>query len=73
MPPPCCAPARACLIFLLQVVQGNWFEPLQSLKGQFNGIVSNPPYIAHEDISNLQVIALITAWHRTICNSVAAF
>lgn len=34
--------------------QGSWFEPLQHLKGQLNGIVSNPPYIPSQIVSRLQ-------------------
>ncbi len=34
--------------------QGSWFEPLQHLKGQLNGIVSNPPYIPSQIIPQLQ-------------------
>lgn len=34
--------------------QGSWFEPLQALRGQINGIVSNPPYIPTSLIPQLQ-------------------
>lgn len=34
--------------------QGSWWEPLQSYKGQFSGMVSNPPYIPTNTVSTLQ-------------------
>jgi release factor glutamine methyltransferase len=34
--------------------QGSWFEPLQALRGQLNGIVSNPPYIPSQMVPQLQ-------------------
>ncbi|MCX7593954.1 MAG: peptide chain release factor N(5)-glutamine methyltransferase [Fischerella sp.] len=34
--------------------QGYWWEPLESLKGQFSGMVSNPPYIPTSLIPTLQ-------------------
>ncbi|MGJ5674243.1 MAG: peptide chain release factor N(5)-glutamine methyltransferase [Nostochopsis sp.] len=34
--------------------QGHWWEPLESLKGQFSGMVSNPPYIPTSTVSTLQ-------------------
>ncbi len=34
--------------------QGCWFEPLGSLKGQFRGIISNPPYIPSGIVPTLQ-------------------
>jgi len=33
---------------------GYWWEPLASLKGQFSGMVSNPPYIPTSILSQLQ-------------------
>lgn len=33
---------------------GSWLEPLPHLKGQLNGIVSNPPYIPSQIIPQLQ-------------------
>ncbi|MDM9380696.1 peptide chain release factor N(5)-glutamine methyltransferase [Chlorogloeopsis sp. ULAP01] len=33
---------------------GYWWEPLESLKGQFSGMVSNPPYIPTTLVSELQ-------------------
>lgn len=33
---------------------GQWCEPLVSLKGQFSGIVSNPPYIPTKTLPTLQ-------------------
>jgi release factor glutamine methyltransferase len=38
----------------IQFHQGSWFEPLQHLKGQLNGIVSNPPYIPSQIVRELQ-------------------
>lgn len=40
----------------LQVLVGSWFEPLQHLRGQLAGIVSNPPYIPAGDLPTLQVL-----------------
>ncbi|MBD2292872.1 peptide chain release factor N(5)-glutamine methyltransferase [Anabaena sphaerica FACHB-251] len=34
--------------------QGSWWEPLKSLKGQFSGMVSNPPYIPSDTVLTLQ-------------------
>lgn len=34
--------------------QGSWWEPLEYLKGQFSGMVSNPPYIPTSTIPTLQ-------------------
>jgi release factor glutamine methyltransferase len=34
--------------------QGSWWEPLVPLKGQFSGMVSNPPYIPTSTIATLQ-------------------
>ncbi|WP_421656989.1 peptide chain release factor N(5)-glutamine methyltransferase [Leptothermofonsia sp. ETS-13] len=34
--------------------QGSWLQPLEHLKGQLSGIVSNPPYIPSDLISELQ-------------------
>lgn len=34
--------------------QGNWWEPLASLKGQVSGMVSNPPYIPSSLVPQLQ-------------------
>ncbi len=38
----------------IQFYQGSWWEPLESLKGQFSGMVSNPPYIPTSILSTLQ-------------------
>jgi release factor glutamine methyltransferase len=38
----------------VQFYQGNWFEPIAHLKGQLSGIVSNPPYIPTQIVSELQ-------------------
>ncbi|NMG11080.1 peptide chain release factor N(5)-glutamine methyltransferase [Brasilonema sp. UFV-L1] len=39
----------------IQFYQGSWWEPLASLKGQFSGMVSNPPYIPTNIIPTLQL------------------
>lgn len=38
----------------MQVSMGSWFEPLQHLRGQLAGVVSNPPYIPAGNMSTLQ-------------------
>ncbi|MEH2113923.1 peptide chain release factor N(5)-glutamine methyltransferase [Nostoc sp.] len=38
----------------IRFYQGSWWEPLASLKGQFSGMVSNPPYIPTSTLSTLQ-------------------
>lgn len=38
----------------IQFYQGSWWEPLDSLKGQLSGMVSNPPYIPSPVIQKLQ-------------------
>lgn len=38
----------------IQFYQGSWFEPLDALKGQLSGIVSNPPYIPSQMLLELQ-------------------
>jgi release factor glutamine methyltransferase len=38
----------------IQFYQGSWWEPLDALKGQFNGMVSNPPYIPSGLLQELQ-------------------
>ncbi len=45
----------------IQFHQGSWWEPLNSLKGEFSGMVSNPPYIPSTLISELQPEV---AWHE---------
>ncbi|MEA5512965.1 peptide chain release factor N(5)-glutamine methyltransferase [Nodularia sp. UHCC 0506] len=34
--------------------QGSWWEPLSALKGEFSGMVSNPPYIPTNTVATLQ-------------------
>ncbi|MBK1989705.1 peptide chain release factor N(5)-glutamine methyltransferase [Sphaerospermopsis aphanizomenoides BCCUSP55] len=34
--------------------QGSWWKPLKSVKGQFSGMVSNPPYIPSDTVLTLQ-------------------
>jgi release factor glutamine methyltransferase len=34
--------------------QGSWWQPLEYLQGKITGMVSNPPYIPHNMISDLQ-------------------
>lgn len=38
----------------IKFYQGSWWEPLESLKGQFSGMVSNPPYIPTSTVLTLQ-------------------
>jgi release factor glutamine methyltransferase len=38
----------------IQFYQGSWWQPLKTLKGQFSGIVSNPPYIPSDTVLTLQ-------------------
>jgi release factor glutamine methyltransferase len=38
----------------IRFYQGSWWEPLEFLKGQFSGMVSNPPYIPTSTVSTLQ-------------------
>jgi release factor glutamine methyltransferase len=47
----------------IQFYQGSWWEPLEFLKGQLSGIVSNPPYIPSELVPQLQPeVALHEPW-----------
>ncbi len=41
--------------------QGDWWEPLEFLKGQFSGVVANPPYIPTQEVQHLQPEV---AWHE---------
>ncbi|MEH2108828.1 peptide chain release factor N(5)-glutamine methyltransferase [Nostoc sp.] len=38
----------------IRFYQGSWWEPLALLKGQFSGMVSNPPYIPTSTLPTLQ-------------------
>lgn len=38
----------------IEFYQGSWWEPLHHLQGKLQGMVSNPPYIPKEMISELQ-------------------
>lgn len=38
----------------IQFYQGSWWEPLDALKGQFCGMVANPPYIPSNLVQQLQ-------------------
>lgn len=38
----------------IKFYQGSWWEPLTFLKGQFSGMVSNPPYIPTSTLATLQ-------------------
>ncbi|HEY9848644.1 MAG TPA: peptide chain release factor N(5)-glutamine methyltransferase [Leptolyngbyaceae cyanobacterium] len=38
----------------IKFYQGSWFEPLEALKGQLTGMISNPPYIPSSMVLNLQ-------------------
>lgn len=39
----------------IKFYQGSWWEPLTFLKGQFSGMVSNPPYIPTSTLPTLQL------------------
>lgn len=45
----------------IQFYAGHWFEPLDHLRGQLSGLVSNPPYIPSGEIDHLQPEV---AWHE---------
>ncbi|MBV6623127.1 MAG: peptide chain release factor N(5)-glutamine methyltransferase [Rivularia sp. (in: Bacteria)] len=38
----------------IEFYQGSWWEPLNFLKGEFSGMVSNPPYIPSSTLPELQ-------------------
>ena len=38
----------------IEFYQGSWWEPLDFLKGEFSGMVSNPPYIPTSTLPELQ-------------------
>ncbi|WP_414576228.1 peptide chain release factor N(5)-glutamine methyltransferase [Anabaena sp. CCY 9402-a] len=38
----------------MRFYQGSWWQPLTALKGQFSGMVSNPPYIPSDIVPTLQ-------------------
>ncbi|MGB3755511.1 MAG: peptide chain release factor N(5)-glutamine methyltransferase, partial [Rivularia sp. (in: cyanobacteria)] len=38
----------------IKFYQGSWWEPLDFLKGEFSGMVSNPPYIPTSTLPELQ-------------------
>ncbi len=38
----------------IQFYQGSWWEPLDALKGQFRGMVANPPYIPSTLVQQLE-------------------
>ncbi|MGB3649615.1 MAG: peptide chain release factor N(5)-glutamine methyltransferase [Rivularia sp. (in: cyanobacteria)] len=38
----------------IEFYQGSWWEPLDFLKGEFSGMVSNPPYIPSSTLPELQ-------------------
>ncbi|MDY6901007.1 MAG: peptide chain release factor N(5)-glutamine methyltransferase [Cyanobacteriota bacterium] len=38
----------------IKFYEGSWWEPLDFLKGEFSGMVSNPPYIPTTTLPNLQ-------------------
>lgn len=38
----------------IQFHQGSWFQPLALFKGRLSGIISNPPYIPSQMVSDLQ-------------------
>jgi release factor glutamine methyltransferase len=45
---------RTGLAAKIQFYQGSWFTPLAQLRGQLSGMVSNPPYIPHSMLTELQ-------------------
>ncbi len=45
---------RSNFIDRIKFYQGNWFQPLEFLQGQLQGMVSNPPYIPSNIIPSLQ-------------------
>lgn len=49
----------------VQIKTGSWYEPVQDMRGQFAGIVSNPPYIPQSQMEHLQVS------RPTVCGSEA--
>jgi len=38
----------------IRFYQGSWWEPLTAMKGQFSGMISNPPYIPTSTLPTLQ-------------------
>lgn len=38
----------------IKFYQGSWWQPLSLLKGQFSGMISNPPYIPTTTVATLQ-------------------
>ncbi|MFM6012976.1 MAG: peptide chain release factor N(5)-glutamine methyltransferase [Dolichospermum sp.] len=38
----------------IQFYHGSWWQPLEFLKGQFSGMISNPPYIPSDTVLTLQ-------------------
>jgi release factor glutamine methyltransferase len=38
----------------IKFYQGSWWEPLAAFKGEFSGMVSNPPYIPTSTVATLQ-------------------
>lgn len=38
----------------IQFYQGHWWEPLEHLRGEIRGMVSNPPYIPQAELPQLQ-------------------
>ncbi|MBD2445144.1 peptide chain release factor N(5)-glutamine methyltransferase [Dolichospermum sp. FACHB-1091] len=38
----------------IQFYHGSWWHPLEFLKGQFSGMISNPPYIPSHTVLTLQ-------------------
>ena len=43
----------------MQVKPGSWYAPVQSMRGNIAGIVSNPPYIPHSQMRHLQASPLL--------------
>ncbi|BAY11575.1 peptide chain release factor N(5)-glutamine methyltransferase [Calothrix sp. NIES-2098] len=50
----------------IRFYQGSWWEPLSFLKGQFSGIVSNPPYIPTSTLPTLQPEVILHEPHLAL-------
>lgn len=50
----------------IQFYQGSWWQPLTHLKGQFSGMVSNPPYIPTSTLPTLQPEVILHEPHLAL-------
>ncbi|MBW4562978.1 MAG: peptide chain release factor N(5)-glutamine methyltransferase [Mojavia pulchra JT2-VF2] len=50
----------------IRFYQGSWWEPLASLKGQFSGMISNPPYIPTSTLPTLQPEVMLYEPHLAL-------